>query len=350
MMFQSSSVSVSALECPSDTTRRSFVETSGGVSAWCARANDLKHGPHRSYYSNGQLLSEGAYADGAAHGTAVYYLNDGTVWRRDTWSEGALISKWLNPETMALTREELVRRGGVDLRDDVGPVIACAPADRRQECAPAPRNPVVVLRDAKGRRRARGAVSDGLRTDQWTYWYASGAPAKRAEFLGGELSGTYQEWYENGRPAMEGQYLSGEKVGVWLYWSRTGKIRRARASGRLASPSPPLSSDGATGAVECVRADDLPAPPRKIHDAKPDLYDLQGIQMQAGALLFDAMITPSGGVTGVRLVSDGHMPAPWPTLIVRWRSAISEWRYEPVIVNNMPVSVCMTVTVSVHVK
>src|SRR3954451_13466731 len=88
MMFQSRSVVGSALECPFDTASHSFVEASGGVSEWCARANDLKHGPSRSYYSNGQLLFEGEYVDGTAHGTAVYYLNDGTVWRRDIWREG----------------------------------------------------------------------------------------------------------------------------------------------------------------------------------------------------------------------------------------------------------------------
>jgi hypothetical protein len=228
-MLQSQSVVGGALECPSDTTGHSFTYTSGAMmSAWCALVNDLKHGPSRSYYSNGQLTFVGEYVDGAAHATAVYYLNDGTIWRRDLWNEGALVSKWLNPETMVLSREEMLRRGAVDVGNDVGRITACAPLDRRPECKPALPSPVVVLRYTNGRRRARGAVSDGLRTDRWTYWYASGALAKRAEFFGGQLSGVYQEWYENGRPSSEGEYLSGEKVGVWLYWSRTGKIRRER--------------------------------------------------------------------------------------------------------------------------
>ena len=216
------------LECPSGTTRRSFTFSDGGVSEWCARANNVRQGPARSYYFNGQLVLSGEFVDGAAHGSVVYYLNDGTVWRRDVWDEGALLSKWLNPETMALSLDQLERRGAVGGGNDVGAAIICGPGDNRPECRPMPRSPVLVLRHQGEQRRARGRVSEGLRTGLWAFWYPSGALAKRAEFGGGYLSGSYQEWYENGRPSAEGQDLSGEKVGLWLYWSRTGKIRRER--------------------------------------------------------------------------------------------------------------------------
>jgi hypothetical protein len=99
-----------------------------------------------------------------------------------------------------------------------------------------------------------------------------------------------------------------------------------------------------------VRVADLPSPPRRIRDGQPDLSDLHGIRTHAGVLVFDATITRSGSVTSVRLVSDGPTRAPWPTLIGRCRAAISDWRYQPVMVNNLPVSVCMTVTVIIDLQ
>jgi antitoxin component YwqK of YwqJK toxin-antitoxin module len=63
------------------------------------------------------------------------------------------------------------------------------------------------------------------------FWYPSGALERRAEFFGGQLSGSYQEWYPNGRPSAEGRFLSGEKVGSWLYWDRAGKTRRQQYGG-----------------------------------------------------------------------------------------------------------------------
>jgi hypothetical protein len=227
MALQSGAAAPPALECPSGTTPQTFRYSSGSSAHWCVGANGLKHGPTRSYYANGQPLSSGEYLAGATHAAATYHHNDGTVWRRDEWMEGALVSKWLNPESMALSPEQLERLGAVGGGNDVGTSIRCGPGSRT-ECLPMPPKPVHVLRYSSGPRRARGSSSEGERTDAWSFWYPSGALAKRAAFFGGQLSGPYQEWYPNGRPSAEGEYLSGEKVGVWLYWDAAGKIRRER--------------------------------------------------------------------------------------------------------------------------
>jgi hypothetical protein len=223
---QSTRVPDAVLECPSGATGRSFTFSDGGVSEWCLGANGLRHGPDRGYYSNGQLVSLGEFVDGSKDGAWVYYLNDGTVWRRDEWHEGALVSKWLNPKTMALSGDELEKLGAVGGGNDVGAIGPGSNESTRLHLAA--RVPRFLLRYPSGRRRARGPVSDGLRTDVWNFWYMSGALQKRVEFVSGELSGTYAEWYENGRPSVEGQYLSGEKVGVWRRWDAGGKIRRER--------------------------------------------------------------------------------------------------------------------------
>ncbi len=76
---------------------------------------------------------------------------------------------------------------------------------------------------------------------------------------------------------------------------------------------------------------------------------MRDIQTHAGVLIFDLTIVPSGSVTHVRLVNEIDRQHPWPTIAERWRSAISDWRYEPATVNNKPVAVCTTVEVSIHV-
>lgn len=122
----------------------------------------------------------------------------------------------------------------------------------------------------------------------------------------------------------------------------------SRSKTGAGSPSTQPNSDRAASS-KCVRASDLPTPPRRITDQKPDLSDLQNIKTHAGVLDFDLVILPTGRVSDVRLVNSVDADHPWPTIAERWRSAISAWRFEPVILNDLPVAVCVTVTVNVHV-
>ena len=121
-------------------------------------------------------------------------------------------------------------------------------------------------------------------------------------------------------------------------------------AGVSASASQSARENQASPTPKCVPARDLPAPPRKVHDKKPDFSDLDRVQTHAGVLVFAVTIRPSGSVTDVRLMKDADTRHPWPTLVDRWRSAISDWRYEPATENGKPVAVCMTVTVNIHVR
>lgn len=120
-------------------------------------------------------------------------------------------------------------------------------------------------------------------------------------------------------------------------------------AGALADPSQSARENQASPTPKCIPASDLPAPPRKVQDNKPDLSDLDRVQTHAGVLVFAVTISPSGSVADVRIVKDADPRHPWPTLVDRFRSAISAWRYEPATVNEKPVAVCLTVTVNIHV-
>jgi hypothetical protein len=97
-------------------------------------------------------------------------------------------------------------------------------------------------------------------------------------------------------------------------------------------------------------ARELQAEPRRVHDTKPDLSDLQGVRTHAGVLIFNVTISPTGSVSDARLVKAIDREQPWPTLAERWQAAILHWRYEPATVNTKTVAACVTVLVSVHVQ
>jgi hypothetical protein len=79
------------------------------------------------------------------------------------------------------------------------------------------------------------------------------------------------------------------------------------------------------------------------------LSDLRGVQTHAGVLIFDVTIDVTGTVTDVRSAKAVETQEPWPLLAERWRSAISDWRYEPAFLNGTPVAVCMIVSVNIDV-
>jgi len=61
---------------------------------------------------------------------------------------------------------------------------------------------------------------------------------------------------------------------------------------------------------------------------------MRDIKPHAGVLVFEVTILPSGNLTNIRLLSEIDSESPWPTIAQRVKSAIADWRYEPVTVNN----------------
>jgi len=100
-----------------------------------------------------------------------------------------------------------------------------------------------------------------------------------------------------------------------------------------------------------VPAADLTKAPRKVRDHKFELSnEMRRIRTHGGVLIYEVTISPSGAVSDVRLVKPADTQAPWPMLAEGWREAILDWGYEPTLVDNHPVAVCMTVTIMIHVS
>jgi hypothetical protein len=131
-------------------------------------------------------------------------------------------------------------------------------------------------------------------------------------------------------------------TGAWV-----PKAAAERLTSWAARQSRKLKNDPAP---DCVSSERMKVRPQKIAGPQPDLTDLRGLQTHAEVLVYELTVLPSGGVTDVRLANEIDAMQPWPAIAERWRSAIAAWRYEPPIIDNEPVAVCVTVTVNVHVQ
>jgi uncharacterized protein (TIGR02246 family) len=80
--------------------------------------------------------------------------------------------------------------------------------------------------------------------------------------------------------------------------------------------------------------------PKKLLDVRPDYPDEAKRQRVSGVVILECTIGPNGDVTSVKVLRG------IPLLDQAAVDAVSQWRYEPTLVNSVPVAVIMTVTVN----
>jgi len=81
-------------------------------------------------------------------------------------------------------------------------------------------------------------------------------------------------------------------------------------------------------------------PPTRIRDVRPFYPDLAQKARISGTVIIEAVIGPDGKVTDARVLRS------IPLLDHAALDAVSQWLYTPTLLNGMPVSVVMTVTVT----
>jgi protein TonB len=79
--------------------------------------------------------------------------------------------------------------------------------------------------------------------------------------------------------------------------------------------------------------------PRKIHDVVPAYPDIARQARVEGVVILEAIIDPQGNVTHLRVLR------PIPLLEKAAIEAVRQWKYEPTLLNAVPVPIVMTVTV-----
>ena len=91
--------------------------------------------------------------------------------------------------------------------------------------------------------------------------------------------------------------------------------------------------------------------PTKVSGKNPQLSErARSIKTTGGPLIYDVTIDEEGRVRNPQLVKPIRNEEPWPEIEKAWRSALTEWRYEPLLINGKPVTVCMTIAVTIHVR
>jgi protein TonB len=80
--------------------------------------------------------------------------------------------------------------------------------------------------------------------------------------------------------------------------------------------------------------------PRKIKDVSPTYPDIAKQARVQGIVILEAIIDPQGNVTNVRVLRS------IPLLDQSAMAAVKQWKYEPTLLNGVPVPIVMTVTVN----
>ena len=78
----------------------------------------------------------------------------------------------------------------------------------------------------------------------------------------------------------------------------------------------------------------------KVRDAAPAYPDIAKQARVQGIVILEAIIDPGGNVTNVRVLRS------IPLLDQAAIAAVKQWKYEPTLLNGVPVPIVMTVTVN----
>jgi protein TonB len=109
-------------------------------------------------------------------------------------------------------------------------------------------------------------------------------------------------------------------------------------NGRSNAPPPPPPKQ------EPVRVGGDIKAPRKINAAKPVYPEIARQARVQGVVILEAIIDPQGNVTNVRVLRSIAL------LDRAAMEAVRQWKYEPTLLNGMPVPIIMTVTVAFDLR
>ena len=87
--------------------------------------------------------------------------------------------------------------------------------------------------------------------------------------------------------------------------------------------------------------------PKRLRNVQPVYPSAKQAHTGSGTWMGEALIDTAGKVHRVWTLREPQFTPPWPEFNDSVVSAISQWLYEPTVVEGRPVPVCMTVTVEI---
>ena len=147
---------------------------------------DAKEGEWKTYYKNGQIKSKGRYVNDVWDGKWVYWSENGTIIKEETW------------------RDKDIWDGEAGVSYKAMPGFGS---------------------NTPGNKYSKGMKKNGKKIGLWTFWSRDGEKSWKCEFKDDKpWNGTYRETYHTAEKLSEGDYKEGKKVGVWKNWYGHGEL------------------------------------------------------------------------------------------------------------------------------
>lgn len=160
----------------------------------------VSDGPHKEFFSNGQLYVEGEFNKGKAVGKWVFHHPTGKVAKEVTYKDG-------RPE------------GEVKLFNEEGKLIA------RREYAAGLRSGTWETYSEDGEQKLREETyKDGKADGPFRTWYTNGQLRQETTFVAGKIEGLATEWTRVGDKRAEVNFKNGLKDGMSKLWQADGKV------------------------------------------------------------------------------------------------------------------------------
>jgi len=161
---------------------------------------DVLHGPYQEWYTNGNLMAQGAYVDGRP--------------------DGPWISKFENggPEKEYTVRNGLKEGQYTEWR-------------------------------ANGKMLERGPCRAGTKDGEWEHFHAGGVRAARGSYAKDVRVGVWSTWWENGSRKDTGNYKDGVPDGAWTYYLTGGGRKEGTLAGGREVPGTWTEYDAADKVV-----------------------------------------------------------------------------------------------------
>lgn len=181
-----------------------------------------KQGPWKTYYSNGQLKSEGNYLNNLKEGVWKYYHQNGVLEQTGRYTRGLQEGEWRwYYDNQSLRLSEYYYRGERDGEsveyDFDGNVIASG-------------SYVEDLREGDwifdyGDYRQQGKFVLDEQSGEWIGIYKDlDELAFRGSYIDGLPDGKHTWFYPNGKVMKEGKYIMGKEHDNWIYYDDQGSI------------------------------------------------------------------------------------------------------------------------------
>lgn len=178
-------------------------------------------GPWQLFYPNGKLKAKGTYEGGKRIEDWVFYFENGKELQKGKYKDGKPHGNWRwYFENGELRRNENYRKGyeeGESVEyDENGELIG------KGEYLEGYKEGEWYLKS--GDHIEKGSYVEGERDGDWIYEYESGALHFKGEYQRGLAIGKHKYYYESGQVKKEGKYNSGLKTGSWKHYKDDGEL------------------------------------------------------------------------------------------------------------------------------